>query len=305
IIASNIMLEGSITRASERLAMTQPAVSNALSRMRSAWKDELFVKDGRNIQPTLYAKNLWVQIKGPLQALRDAVTPDNFQPATTNRTFRVAAADLVVEMAWRPLRKLIQQQAPLINLYAFPYTLNSTESLLNDAEVDLVVGAGFSTTNSIIKEFLFDSNYVCVMRPEHPLTQTPLSLDSFAQAEHLLVSLSGDTNGFSDEALAQYGLERRVAMTVNHFAAVPQLLKESELIAVVPSTAIEQELFHGKLIAMKPPIEIPSTQIVCFSHRRQEYDAGLSWLRQHLSKFIKQHVARHYQQLDKYNLFSF
>ena len=95
MIFDAIMTEGAITRAADRLSMTQPVVSNALSRMRTAWKDELFVKDGRGIQPTSFAKNLWSQIQGPLGELEVAVNPTDFNPATAKRTFRIAATDSI------------------------------------------------------------------------------------------------------------------------------------------------------------------------------------------------------------------
>ncbi|MBL4631948.1 MAG: LysR family transcriptional regulator, partial [Paraglaciecola sp.] len=135
-----IMTERSITRAAHRLSMTQPAVSNAVSRMRLVWKDELFVKDGRNIQPTLYAQNLWDKVREPLLSLTEAVTPKSFDPATVKRTFRVAVPDIVVDMAWAELRSTIEKEAPGVNIHAIPYTIVNTDQVLEDAEVDMVIG---------------------------------------------------------------------------------------------------------------------------------------------------------------------
>lgn len=120
MIFDAIMTEGSITRAAEQLSLTQPAVSNALARMRAAWGEELFIKDGRNIQPTAFANNLWGQIQGPLGSLEHAINQSEFNPATAQRTFRISAADIFVEMIWGPLRKIIEQQAPGINIHAIP-----------------------------------------------------------------------------------------------------------------------------------------------------------------------------------------
>ena len=299
VIFDAIMTEGSITRAAELLELTQPAVSNALSRMRQAWNDELFIKDGRNIQPTIYAQNLWERVRNPLLELEDAVDIEGFDPATAKRTFRIAAADTIIDTAWGPLRKIIEEQAPHINLHAVPYTISNGHELLDNAEVDLVVGALLDSNNSICSEYLYSPCYTCVMRPKHPLTQTPLTLEEFASSDHLLVSLSGEASGYTDEVLAQYGLSRRVAMTVNHFSAVPKLITQSDLIAIVPSSTLEEAIFSGELAVVEPPIQITSKQVNNYWHKRQDTDKGLTWLRNHMSRIIKEHASAHIEELQK------
>ena len=255
-----IMTERSITRAADRLSMTQPAVSNAVGRMRVAWRDELFVKDGRNIQPTLHAQNLWDQVREPINMLTDAVDPHPFDPATAKRTFRIAVTDSLVDMAWRPLRKLVESEAPGINIHAIPYTIVNAEEVLDDAKVDLVFGVNNQFSSTIRSDFIYSPEYVCVMRKGHHLAKAKLSVKEFAAADHLLVSLSGDVSGITDQTLAQHGLTRRIAMTVNHFSAVAPLLQESNLIAVVPASTVEKALCQGELAATKMPIEVNPPQ---------------------------------------------
>jgi DNA-binding transcriptional LysR family regulator len=137
------------------------------------------------------------------------------------------------------------------------------------------------------------------MRPDHPLTQTPLTLEEFANSDHLLVSLSGEASGYTDEVLAQYGLSRRVAMTVNHFSAVPKLITQSDLIAIVPSSTLEESIFSGELAVVEPPIQITSKQVNNYWHKRQDTDKGLTWLRTHMSRIIKEHACAHIEELEK------
>ena len=299
VIFDAIMTEGSITRAADQLELTQPAVSNALSRMRQAWNDELFIKDGRNIQPTIYAQNLWKRVRNPLIELEEAVDIEGFDPATAKRTFRIAAADTIIDTAWGPLRKIIEEQAPNINLHAVPYTISNGIELLDNAEVDLVVGALLDSNETICSEYLYSPCYTCVMRPNHRLTQSELTLEEFANSDHLLVSLSGEASGFTDEVLAQYGLSRRVAMTVNHFSAVPKLISQSDLIAIVPSSTLEESIFSGELAVVQPPIQITSKQVNNYWHKRQDTDKGLTWLRTHMSLIIKEHASTHMKELEK------
>lgn len=280
VIFDAIMTERSITRAADRLALTQPAVSNAVSKMRVIWKDELFVKDGRNIQPTIYAQNLWSKIRDPLSQITEALCDKDFDPATARRAFRVAVADVVVQIAWVPLRKLIEREAPGIDVHAVPYTFGNTEDVLEGGKADLVIGASTTNNSSFVEEFLFDPLYVCVMRKGHPLSQGRLTMKKFAEAEHLLVSLSGDTVGFSDQALAQQGLKRRIACTVNHFSAVAPLLMSTDLICVMPCGPIEREIVNDQLHVARTPFDISATPVSMIWHQRQVGDDGLIWFKQ-------------------------
>jgi DNA-binding transcriptional LysR family regulator len=285
-----IMTERSITRAAKRLSMTQPAVSNAVSRMRVAWKDELFVKDGRNIQPTLHAQNLWNQVRDPLISLTEAVDPKSFDPATAKRTFRVALNDIVVDMAWAELRSTFEKEAPGVNIHAVPYTIINTDQVLEDAEVDMVIGSTGVISSTFRAEYLFSPTYICIMNHDHPLAKADLSLEEFAAADHLLVSLSGDVTGYTDQVLLQHGLSRRVAVTVNHFSSVANLIKHSDLICVTPISAVAKEIIAGEISATKPPIELMPQQVSTIWHKRQDRDQGLIWLREHFKRIISRNV---------------
>jgi DNA-binding transcriptional LysR family regulator len=287
VIFDSVMTEKSITRTAERLSMTQPAVSNAVARMRTAWKDELFVKDGRNIQPTTFAKNLWQQIKEPLHNLNQAIEPDAFDPKTAKRTFRIAVTDIIVDSLWLEMRRFFEQQAPGINLHAVPYTIENAQRVLDDAEVDLVISSIIPDSSSISSSHLFDTCFLCAMRADHPLAKPDLSVAEFAAAEHLLVSLSGDSYGVTDKVLHQHGLTRRIAMTVNHFSSAAPLLMETDLIAILPAGAIYKHVASGKLSVTRCPVEIPRSSISMLWHKRQDNDAGLKWLREHIEqKFV-------------------
>lgn len=288
IIFDAIMTEGSISRAANRLSMTQPAVSNAVSRMRTAWKDDLFVKNGRNIKPTLKAINMWEQIKKPINELSSVIKPNDFDPATSTRTFRIAAADVVVQMMLLGLRQEIEKNAPGISVHMVPYTIVNTGQVLDDASVDLVIGSGDPQTGNVRSQHLFHPHFVCAMRPGHPLAKSELTLDEFANADHLFVSLSGDVVGVTDEVLAQKGLSRRIAMSVNQFSMVTPLLANSDLICVVPLFAISGGLISGEITGTSPPLDLSPADATIHWHLRQDKDLGLIWLREQVHRIIKE-----------------
>lgn len=294
VVFDAIMTEGSITRAADRLAMTQPAVSNAVSRMRTAWRDELFVKSGRNIQPTQRAIALWQQVQDPLKSLDQAIAPSGFEAATSTRTFRISAADGVIDLVWPALRRVIEQEAPGIAIHAVPYNIINGEALLENAEVDIVLAVqGMMSSDSLNSVHLYDSTYRVVMRKGHPLAKADLDLEEFAAADHLLVSLSGDTVGFTDRVLAQQGLKRRIAMTVNHFHGIAALVEASDLIAVVPTLAVEEAISSCRLAVTRTPVALEDSRLFAFWHRRQDRDEGVSWLVSQLNRLLKARAAAH------------
>ena len=141
VVFDAIMTEESVTKAAERLNTTQPAVSNAIAKMRHVWKDQLFIKHGRNIQPTSKARDLWSRVRGPLQEISDALDPGEFIPSTSDRIFRIAAIESITALVWAKLKNNLDQEAPNLSLHTFPYKLVNGERMLKDADVDMVIAA--------------------------------------------------------------------------------------------------------------------------------------------------------------------
>lgn len=283
VIFDTIMKEQSISGAAEQLAMTQPSVSNAVSRMRHHWQDPLFVKQGRGIRPTPYAEKLWQQINHPLSDIQQAVTPAKFVPLYAKRQFRIALTDGMSGILWLPLRQYIEQHAPGIDIHAVPYKADG-EALLLNADVDLVVDYYPGKNKLIHSQWLFDNHFACVMSPEHELAQRNLTLGRFINCDQLFVSLSGDARGIVDTQLQKLEKTRRIAMTVNSFAGAIEILRGSNLISVLPYSVASKAIDRGDLIAKKAPIEIPPAPISIAWHTRDQRDAGLSWLREVIEK---------------------
>lgn len=290
VIFDAIMQEQSITAAAERLAMTQPSVSNAVSRMRHVWRDPLFVKQGRGIRPTPYADKLWRNICEPLNIIRLATHQQVFNAATLKRTFRIAVTDWMADLFWLPLRQLIEVEAPQVNIHAVPYTVNG-ESLLLNADVDMVLDYFEGSSSRVQSQHLFDNHFVCAMRPDHPLADQELDLECFAAAEHLLLSLSGEASGGVDALLQQQGLNRRIAMTVNHCYNIPKLLKNTDMITTIPLPVIIESVDKGHLVAKKPPFELAPGPISMTWHTRHQRDSEISWLREKVLEVLNSRLC--------------
>lgn len=278
VIFDTIMKEQSISHAAEQLAMTQPSVSNAVSRMRHHWQDPLFVKQGRGIRPTPYAQKLWHQINHPLSDIQQAISPVQFVPLYAKRQFRIALTDGMTGILWLPLRQFIEQHAPGIDIHAVPYKADG-ETLLLNADVDLVVDYYPGSNQLVHSQWLFDNQFACIMNPDHELAEQNLTLGRFVNSDHLFVSLSGDARGIVDKQLQKLDKSRRVAMTVNSFAGAIEILRGSNLISVLPYSVVAKAIERGDLIAKKVPLDIPPAPISIAWHTRDQRDLGLIWLR--------------------------
>lgn len=296
VVFDAIMTESSITGAAARIGMTQPAVSNAVARMRVVWNDPLFVKQGRGIKPTPCAERLWQDIHEPLLEIRQVTAVGEFTPATSDRVFRIGVSEHPVDMIWLPLRKVMETEAPNICLHSVPIHRN-TEALLLDASIDLAVHYYVGNHEKICTSWLFSNKLVCVVRPNHPVLKSLdskgiLPLTPYLEEDHLLVSLSGEAHANVDDILAQRGMSRKISMTVNHFSLVPSIIKDSNLICVTPQSVVASAVRAGELIVVPLSFDIEPAPISLLWHTRQNRDAGNIWMRQLIAKFANAETAK-------------
>ena len=290
-VFDEVMAEKSLTKAARNLSITQPAVSNALRRLRETLGDDLVRREGHGITPTPFALMLWPHVRQALDQLQSALVPQPFIPEEARNAFVLAMADATAAELMGGLGQALEQHAPQVSIRVLPLTTRDPRSMLNEGVADLALGyfpavlsdltAKAQSGEAVAFEHqrLYDGEYVCVMRRGHPLAQKNISLDAFCNARHLLVSFSGRPYGFIDEALTSIGRQRRVVMTVNQFFTAGRVVVNSDLITVlpkhfVPTTGIANELFMCDL-----PFKVPTLHVDALWHRRQHSQSGHIWLR--------------------------
>ena len=291
-VFDEVMSERNLTRAAHNLATTQPAVSNALRRLRELLGDDLVRRSGYGVEPTPLALTLWPTVRDALRQLRDSLAPGLFDPAQAQNHFVLAMADSTATKLAPGLVEILAQEAPGVTLRLLPLTTRDPRPLLEQGEVDLAVGyfPGVLTelTASHLQESaprflhqrLYEGRYVVVMRRGHPLAGRPIALADFCAARHLLVSFSGRPFGFVDEALAAQGLARRVVLTVNQFFTAGRVVSTSDLLTVLPlhflgATGMEAELTHCEL-----PLDLPHVHVDALWRRQQHGQSSHRWLRE-------------------------
>ncbi len=284
-----VMQDRNVSRAAERLFLSQPAVSHALGRLRHALGDPLFIKVPGGVRPTPRAQELAEPINQALHALDEALRPTTFDPALSGRVFRIATHDYFTAVVAARLAERLSEIAPGISVRLKPTEGRALE-MLDQQEADLAVSAFGELPDRFASLQLFTDHYVCLMRKGHPLAQGRMTLKKYADARHLLISPRGDERGFSDAALASAGYTRHVAMIVNQFAPAAEIVASSDLLLTVPDRIAAPAADRFGCVIRPCPIEPPDTFLqtsVVWHARLGEHPAN-RWLRELLVELCAQ-----------------
>jgi DNA-binding transcriptional LysR family regulator len=281
-----LMTEGSVTRAANALMMTQPAVSNALARLRDALGDPLFVRSGTGIRPTQRAVALWDPIGDALESVRGALDEKVFDSQRTQTEFSLSMSDYVASMVMPRLLNRFAEMAPTARIRTVPNTILGIADQLEDNRVDCVLSVYVNEAQHpalIRSRSLWTVDYACFMRRGHPLAASKrLSTRSFLNAKHVDVSLAGRTLPTYDQFLASRGLSRNLVSIVNHYGAAYEIVRQSDLIGVLPRDLRGQSRHAPLLHAMPLPLEAPPRVVSLFWHQRNDTVPAQRWLRETL-----------------------
>ena len=287
-VFDRVMADGSLTRAAAELSMTQPAASHALKRLHLAVGEPLFVRSAFGMKPTARAETLWPQVRQALDNLRDALSPESFDPRAGKATFRLAMADATAALLAPPLLNGLQAEHSRVTVRFLPLTTRDPRRLLLEGGADLAIGhfpvavaalTADGPSTGLRHEHLYDSRYVCVMRQGHPLVQRDLTLDAYCEADHLLVSFSGRPHGLMDQALAALGRRRHIALTVNQFFTAGRLVTQSDLLTVLPARFVAATGYAGQLVTRELPFAMDPVAVHLLWPVRLDSDAGQRWMR--------------------------
>ena len=294
------MAERSLTRAAHNLSLTQPAVSNALRRLRDALDDELVKRHGHGIEPTPRALALWPSVREALRQLQAAIVPSAFEPDQANSTFVLAMADATAAELMSGLARQMELQAPNVSLRVVPLTTRDPRKLLSENIADIALGyfpavladltarAQSGEAIPFQHQRLYSGEYVCVMRKGHPLAKRPITLEDYCAARHLLVSFSGRAYGFVDEALAAIAQQRRIVLTVNQFFTAGRVVVNSDLLTVLPRHFVPTTGMAKELVLHDLPFDVPPVQVLALWHHKREQDRPHQWLRTQLQQASQQ-----------------
>jgi DNA-binding transcriptional LysR family regulator len=288
VVFEALMNEGSVTAASERLGMTQPAVSNALSRLRYLLNDRLFIRGGIGIVPTSRALEIAGPLRDALRLIEASVAPQVFDPLTSRHTFQLALSDAAVLALLPPLMQRLSRDAPGIVIQTQPKALPSLPNLLDKNQIDMAIGLFPRVPPRFESHVLFNDHYVCLMRRNHPLADAELDLDALARTDHVSLRAVPSATAQIDEFMAAKGLGRRIMVTTNQVAAIPRILEDTDLVAcILESTARAiAEILPDKIV--KRQVDVGSVEIRLVWHTDLMSTMAGNWLRKEIIQVAEQ-----------------
>jgi len=273
--------ERSITRAADRMALSQPAMSRAFDRLQAMFGDELLVRTRQGYEPTQRAMRLYAELDELLPRLDALVRGDQFKPATATDNFRIVATDFAASVLFPALMKHLTEVAPQVSLEILPWDDSIFRRLETNA-LDLALWV-----NSAPKEFrtqvLFEDRFMCLVRKGHPVGRKPLTLDRYLAHPHAVVSLTQHRQGVIDKAVEDLGHARRVQLITPYFASAAWAIEHSDMILTVPKLMAVRLARISQTRMLETPLELAGYRYIQVWHPRRDSDPAHLWLRRSIA----------------------
>ena len=289
VVFEALMEERSVTRAASKLALSQPAASNALGRLRALLDDPLFVRTPAGMEPTARAIQLATPIRRALEDFAQALEPEDFSPAVADRRFRLALNNHAALVLAAPILRACSTEAPGIRLDIRPSGTLAVDDLLDRGELDFVITARPLDRQRFASKVLMEDGYQLAMRTGHPLAGVALTLADFAALSRIDVSSSGEDMAFVGQALSDASLSDVSAGSVPYLA-LPALLRDTDHVAVVRKQ-IAQGLSRSGYITTSP-LPLPDRRVatVLSWHQRHSGNSAHVWLAELITRTTRQIV---------------
>lgn len=280
VIFNQLLTEKKVSKVAENLGLGQPAVSNALARLRKLFGDELFLRTSSGMLPTPFASQLAESINEALGMIHSAVNARNtFDAATSQRRFSIGMTD-IGEIYFLPrLMEKLQTVAPSVSISTVRNTAINLKDAMEAGHIDLAIGLLPQLKAGFFQRRLFIQQYVCMFRKGHRLAGQTMQAADFYAADHVAIVSAGTGHGKVDEILDSSSPQRKVKLTVPHFVAVGHILQSTDLLATVPERLAERMAAPFGLLYVAHPVKLPEIAINMFWHAKYQKDPANQWLR--------------------------
>lgn len=274
-----LLVEQNVTRAAERLHLSQPAVSAQLNRLRELFDDPLLIPAQRGMTPTAKALELRDPLRQALDQVRATLAGHrHFDPAKARLTVAIACTDYLQTTVVRPLAVALRKRAPGMRIAIRHLDPVRLEAQMASGQVDLALMTPEHGPDSLRSRHLFDERYVLIGRRRHPRLRRGLSVQEFAQLDQVIVSLrGGEFSTPVDDGLAALGYRRNVALSAASFLFVPEIVASSDFVALVPERLVHDRRESLKLVEC--PFPVPGFAVNMLWHERNHGHAGHRWIR--------------------------
>lgn len=278
-----------LTAAGRELGLSQPAMSHVLSRLRSTFKDPLFVRLPRGLQPTPLANEVAPVLVEALAMIRGSLERKTFDAAKSTRIFNIGMGDIAEVVHLPHLVRELRLSAPHVRLHTTQIAGSRVRDALGAGEVDVATG-DYDLGASCRDVALYEGEYACVLRADHPAIGARLTLKQFKAAEHILVAPPGPSRHVQniERALTSRTINARIAVRISHFHGVMALVTSSDLIATIPDRLARSMRQFANIKVLPPPIPLPEIKVSLYWHERFHREPGNAWLRGVYIKLFKE-----------------
>ncbi|WP_411379293.1 LysR family transcriptional regulator [Pseudomonas sp. MPB26] len=297
IVFDAIYTEANLTRAGQIVGITQPAVSNALARLRETFNDPLFVRTAQGMVPTPMAQNIIGPVRNALSLLRVSVQESRiFNPQQAAKTYRISMTDLTEAVILPPLFQRLRRLAPTVVIESFLSKRRETTKELAAGRLDFAVDAPLNTDPQVRHVKLMEDRYVCAMRKGHPMAgKDKLTLDDYLSLTHIHISSRRNGLGHVDLALGKMGIQRKIALRSQHYLMASQVLQQTDMVMTVPERFARRHELHWFNL---PVNDVPAVETHLYWHESTDQDPANRWMREQMIELCQQ-VTAHEKKLDK------
>ena len=284
IVFEAIYAEGSVTRASLKLNLTQPAISHALGRLRVMFDDPLFVRQGHLMVSTPLSRSIIEPVRQSLRGFEVTLNKLNrFDPATTEKEFTLALRDVLESTVLPPLMVALEHDAPHARVAAVQVDRRELESELQAGTLDCAIDVLLPLAPDIRHARILADRTLVVARRGHPRLQGGITLDAYLDEEHILASSRRKGPGIEDFELSRLGLQRKIRLRCQHYFAACRVVSQTDLVLTMPEryARVANQQFDNQLLAL--PLEMPAWDVYLYWHANVEDDPANKWLRERLT----------------------
>ena len=272
----------SVSAAAAQLQRSQPSVSSALGKLRTFFGDPLFVRSGNSMQPTPRVAEIMGPVRDVLSRIgMEIVASPSFEPAGSHQPIVLALSD-VGEVVFLPaILKELRRVAPATSLRSVSLPAEEVARGLEAGAIDLALGYFPNLKrHNFFQQTLFSDSFTCLSRADHPVRSPRLSSRQFLQLDHAVVRAESRTEEVIERFLARRRIKRRVTLTTPHFASVPPIVEQSDLVVTVPVPLARYfSTVSARIRVVRPPFDPPRIDLKQIWHRKFHHDARNRWLR--------------------------
>jgi DNA-binding transcriptional LysR family regulator len=288
LVAFNaLMNERNVTRAATQVGVSQPAMSAALSRLRTLLGDPLFQRSSAGLVPTARARDLAAPVAAALRQIELAMlTQPAFEPGTASVTFRLGLQDYPTLVLLPALVEALERATPGISLNVLAYNdRNTAIDLLDAGSIDVAIGVAPTVMDArIITRPLMRDAFVTIVSTDHPAASGPMDLHTYLDLQHVLVSPEGQLHGLVDQTLAQQGKQRKLALTLPQLFAVPAVIARTNMAATILKRVADDSQAGHRLVMFAPPLGLPEITFHLIWHRRSDSNPAQQWFREFIAQ---------------------